>query len=74
MTEVINNGGSADLATAQWLATYFGVTVTTPTPPTAAPTLRGVVGTPTPAPVRGVTVILGTTEEAAFNNQTGTGN
>ena len=34
-TQVIDNSGGKDAATAQWLAIYFGVTVTTEPVPTA---------------------------------------
>lgn len=58
-TQVIDNSGGKDVATAQWFATYFGVPLT----PGAAPAAAS--GAP-PAP-GGVTVILGEDEENAFN-------
>jgi LCP family protein required for cell wall assembly len=69
-TQVINYGGSAGAATAQWFASFFGVAVTTP--PTPADTLKVAGGAKAPPP-SGVTVVLGTTEETAFSNRTGTG-
>ncbi len=58
-TVVLNTGGAQNSATAEWLANYFGVTVTAAKP--------GAGGTPlTP----GVVVELGHTEELSFNNPT----
>ena len=74
VTEVINNDGPAGSATAAWLADYFGVTVTSPTPvPTPALRAGGVAAASSSAPA-GITVVLGTAEEQAFNNRSGTGN
>jgi LCP family protein required for cell wall assembly len=68
-TQVINTGGQADAATAQWLADYFGVSVTS-SPGVSAP----VAGAATPAAsATGVTVILGIAEESNFNNRSGSG-
>lgn len=68
ITQVIDNSGGKDTYAAQWLASYFGVTVTTPTPAPVAP------GTsPTPAP-GGIQVILGSAEESAFLGDPGVGN
>jgi LCP family protein required for cell wall assembly len=72
-TQVIDQSGGKDAATAAWLAQYFGVTVTHP-PPTTAP-----IGTATasPAPAAagsgGVLVILGQAEENAFLGNPGVG-
>jgi LCP family protein required for cell wall assembly len=71
LTQVINTGGQADAATAQWLADYFGVSVTTAPPPTPTPLHAGVASKPAPAP--GVTVIVGISEESNFNNRSGSG-
>jgi LCP family protein required for cell wall assembly len=68
-TQVINTGGDADAATAQWLAGYFGVSVTTAPAPSAAPSVAGAAAKPPP----GVTVLLGISEESNFNNKSGSG-
>jgi len=71
-TEVIDNSGGRDTLAADWLAEYFGVTVTTPAPatpgitPTAVPTASASSG--------GITVVLGTAEEQAFLGDPGIGN
>ena len=57
VTQVIDLSHGKDSQTAQWLASYFGVTVTTP------------VG----AASGGVEVILGTAEESAFLGNPGVG-
>ena len=66
-TEVIDNSGGKDAATAKWLAAYFGVTLTTPATPTPGP-----AGTAAAAP-GGITVILGSGEENAFLGNPGVG-
>ncbi len=60
-----------DAATAQWLATYFGVTVTTEPAPTAPATTPP--ATPAAAAAGGVTVILGSAEEQSFLGDPGFG-
>jgi LCP family protein required for cell wall assembly len=70
-TQVIDNSGGADAAAAKWLATYFGVSVTTEPAPTAAATTPP--ATPAAAPAGGVTVILGSAEEQAFLGDPGVG-
>lgn len=60
-TEVIDNSGGKDSATAAWLAKFFGVTVTKPAPSATAPN-------------GGVVVILGQSEENAFLGNPGVGN
>ena len=71
-TEVIDNSGGRDTLAADWLAEYFGVTVTTPPPatvgttPTAIPTASASSG--------GITVVLGSAEEQAFLGDPGIGN
>ena len=68
-TQVIDQSGGKDAKTARWLASYFGVTVTTESPPSPTP---GVAGS---APAAGgVTVVLGSTEESAFLGDPGVGN
>lgn len=67
VTQVIQQSPGKDTDTTQWLASYFGVPVTTQTPAPAAP------GTsPAPSP-GGVAVILGTAEETAFLGAPGVG-
>ncbi len=77
-TQVIDESGGKDAKTAAWLASYFGVTVTTPATPTPGPTpAAGVptsVPTTPPAGSGGVVVILGTAEEQAFLGNPGVGN
>ena len=70
-TQVIDNSGGKDTAAAQWLATYFGVSVTTEPAPTAAATTPP--ATPAAALSGGVTVILGSAEEQAFLGNPGVG-
>jgi LCP family protein required for cell wall assembly len=70
-TEVIDNSGGADTAEAQWLAAYFGVSVTTEPAPTAPATTPP--ATAAAAPAGGVTVILGSAEEQAFLGDPGVG-
>jgi LCP family protein required for cell wall assembly len=70
-TEVIDNSGGRDAATAQWLAGYFGVTVTTEPAPTAPVTTPP--ATPAAAAAGGVTVILGSAEEQSFLGDPGFG-
>ena len=55
-TEVIAASGGADSKTAQWLASYFGISVTTAQAGSSA------------AQTGGVTVVLGQDEEKTFNN------
>ena len=55
-TEVVDASGGADSKTAHWLASYFGVSVTTAQPGSSA------------AQGGGVTVVLGQDEERTFNN------
>jgi LCP family protein required for cell wall assembly len=71
-TQVIDNSGGKDAATAAWFAKFFGVTVTTPTP---APSSTGHGSTTTPSETgsSGVVVILGQDEENAFLNTPGVG-
>ena len=64
-TQVIDTSGGKDAQTARWLASYFGVTVTTQKPPTPAPGAAPAAG--------GVTVVLGTAEESAFLGDPGVG-
>ncbi len=71
VTQVIDNSGGKDAAAAQWLAMYFGVSVTTEPAPTAAVTTPP--ATPAAAPVGGVTVVLGSAEEQAFLGDPGFG-
>jgi LCP family protein required for cell wall assembly len=73
-TEVIDQSGGADTAAAQWLAAYFGVTVTTEAPPTPVPTATGTTTVPSAAPVGGLTVVLGSSEEQQFLGDPGIGN
>jgi LCP family protein required for cell wall assembly len=70
-TEVIDNSGGPDAAAAEWLAAYYGVSVTTEPAPTAAATTPP--ATPAAAPAGGVTVILGSAEEQAFLGDPGVG-
>jgi hypothetical protein len=70
-TEVIDNSGGKDAAAAQWLATFFGVSVTTEPAPTAVATTPP--ATPAAAAPGGVTVILGSAEEQAFLGDPGVG-
>jgi LCP family protein required for cell wall assembly len=72
VTQVIDNSGGKDTAAAQWLATFFGVSVTTEPAPTAPVTTAP--ATPAAAPAGGVTVILGSAEEQAFLGDPGVGN
>jgi LCP family protein required for cell wall assembly len=63
VTRVIDHSGGHFAATAQWLASYYGVSVEQP----------GAVGTPgesaaTGAVSSGIEVILGQDEESSFNN------
>ncbi|HSP64916.1 MAG TPA: LCP family protein, partial [Candidatus Deferrimicrobium sp.] len=71
-TQVIDNSGGKNAATAAWFAKFFGVTVTTPT---AAPASTGHASTATPAAIGtgGIVVILGQDEENAFLNTPGVG-
>ncbi|MHB8717902.1 MAG: LCP family protein [Candidatus Dormibacteria bacterium] len=70
-TEVIDMSGGKDAATARWLATYFGVSLTTPATPTPAPS-GAAASAPEPGS-GGVLVILGTDEENAFLHDPGVG-
>jgi polyisoprenyl-teichoic acid--peptidoglycan teichoic acid transferase len=74
-TQVIDQSGGKDAATAAWLAAYFGVSVIIKPPPTPAPTATGST-LPTAAavtPAYGITVVLGTAEEQAFLGDPGIG-
>jgi LCP family protein required for cell wall assembly len=71
-TQVIDESGGKDSATAAWLAKYFGVTVTTPLTPTPAISATAPGATTAPAG-GGVVVILGQDEESAFLNHPGVG-
>jgi LCP family protein required for cell wall assembly len=71
VTQVIDNSGGKDFAAAQWLATFFGVSVTTEPAPTAPVTTPP--ATPATAAAGGVTVILGSAEEQAFLGDPGVG-
>jgi len=64
-TEVIDQSGGRDAQTARWLASYFGVSVTTRTSSASAGT---------PGSNGGVVVVLGTAEEKAFLGNPGVGN
>jgi polyisoprenyl-teichoic acid--peptidoglycan teichoic acid transferase len=64
-TQVIDESGGKDAATAAWLAKFYGVAVTEK--PVAA-------ATSAPAPAGGVVVILGQDEENAFLGNPGVGN
>jgi LCP family protein required for cell wall assembly len=70
-TQVIDNSGGKDAAAAEWLASYFGVSVTTEPAPTAAVTTAP--ATPAAAVAGGVTVILGSAEEQSFLGNPGFG-
>jgi LCP family protein required for cell wall assembly len=73
-TQVIDESGGKDAATAAWFAKFFGVSVTTPTPAATA-TATGHATTATAAPIGspGIVVILGQDEENAFLNTPGVG-
>jgi LCP family protein required for cell wall assembly len=71
VTQVIDNSGGKDFAAAQWLATFFGVSVTTEPAPTAPVTTAP--ATPATAVAGDVTVILGSAEEQAFLGDPGVG-
>jgi LCP family protein required for cell wall assembly len=76
VTQVIDESGGKDAATASWLAKYFGVTVTVPPSPPPAATVAGVptaTATPATATGGGVVVILGQAEETAFLGNPGVG-
>jgi polyisoprenyl-teichoic acid--peptidoglycan teichoic acid transferase len=65
-TQVIDQSGGKDSATAAWLAKFYGVAVTEQPTPAAASTSA--------APTGGVVVILGQNEENAFLGNPGVGN
>jgi polyisoprenyl-teichoic acid--peptidoglycan teichoic acid transferase len=73
VTQVIDESGGKDSATAVWLAKYFGVTVTEPPSPTPGPSAASSVASPAPAG-GGIVVILGQDEEKAFLGDPGVGN
>ncbi|MGD0834772.1 MAG: LCP family protein [Candidatus Dormibacteria bacterium] len=62
-TQVINQGGTKDAAVAKWFASYFGVAVTTASPPSP-----GTAGS-----ADGVIVLLGQDAGNAFSNDPGYG-
>jgi LCP family protein required for cell wall assembly len=64
VTQVIDESSGKDKETAKWLASYFGVAVTTQP---AVPTASG------PAAAGGVVVVLGSAEETAFKGNPGVG-
>lgn len=69
VSQVIDLSRGKDTQTAQWLASYFGVTVTTPPPPpTPAPGARAAAPSGS-----GIEVILGSAEETAFLGNPGVG-
>lgn len=64
-TQVIDNSGGRDAKTAQWLASYFGVTVSQGTPESNVPA----AATTTPSPgssAGGITLVLGRDSEMAW--------
>jgi LCP family protein required for cell wall assembly len=69
-TQVIDESGGKDAATAAWLAKFFGVTVTEP-PAAASP--HATASASSASSGGGVIVILGQGEEAAFLNNPGVG-
>ena len=69
-TQVIDESGGKDAATANWLASYFGVTVSYPSTPTA--TLRGTTAAPATS-TGGIVLVLGQDEETAFLGRPGVG-
>jgi LCP family protein required for cell wall assembly len=77
VTQVIDESGGADAQTAQWLADYFGVTVTKQAPPAATPsgthTPSGGTATAQTSTNGGIVVVLGTGEETAFAGSPGVG-
>jgi LCP family protein required for cell wall assembly len=78
-TQVIDQSGGRDSATAAWLAKFFGVTVTVPPSPTAAVATSAAAHThafaspSTTGSIGGVVVILGQDEETAFLGHPGVG-
>jgi LCP family protein required for cell wall assembly len=75
ITQVIDQSGGKDAATAAWIAKFFGVTVTVPPSPTPAPHVSGAPATAVPSPsAGGIVVILGQDEESAFLDHPGVGN
>ena len=67
-TQVIDTSGGSGASIAKWFAQYFGVEVTTPTPSPSAS-----AGPASTSDGGGVTIILGSDEERAFNNHPGVG-
>ncbi|MBV8445718.1 MAG: LCP family protein, partial [Candidatus Dormibacteraeota bacterium] len=65
-TQVIDDSGGKDASTAKWLASYFGVSVTT-----EKPSHSGTTGQQTGT--GGITVVLGSNEENAFLGNPGVG-
>jgi hypothetical protein len=65
-TQVIDESGGKNTQTAKWLASYFGVPVTTQT---VSPGASG----GTPGSAGGVVVVLGTAEEKTFLGDPGVG-
>jgi hypothetical protein len=72
-TQVIDESGGKDAATAKWFAAYFGVTVTTPTPAATPLSASPSAATPAATVNGGVVVVLGQDEESAFLNTPGVG-
>ncbi len=73
-TKVIDTSGGKDAATAAWLAKFFGVTVTTPSPAPSSSAQSSAATIPANTTTPGVIVILGQDEENAFLNTPGVGN
>ena len=71
-TQVIDESGGRDAATAAWLAKFFGVSVTTATPAPATSSSATAAATPAPGS-GGVVLILGQDEEKAFMGNPGVG-
>ncbi len=73
-TQVIDQSDGTGRQTAAWLASYFGVPVTQPTPtPSASATALGAISATPGLAAGGVVVILGTAEEQAFLSNPGVG-
>lgn len=72
-TQVIDESGGKDAATAAWYAHFFGVTVTKPPSPSATTAGRTPASASPVAADGGVVVILGQDEENAFLDKPGVG-